>query len=301
MMNEKYLNQVSLLVKVLPVIAKEKCFALKGGTAINLFYRNMPRLSVDIDLSYLGFEPRGEACKNINAALSNIVQNLKKSGLRANIQGNNIEKKIICSNSKATIKIEPNYIIRGYINKPAIKPVCENAENKFGYAEIQVISKPELYGGKICAALDRQHPRDLFDIKLLLGNNELDDEITKGFVDMLLSHDKPLHETLNPNIKNQHEIFEKQFLGMSDIAFSYNEHIDTLNKLISAIKSKILPYKTQLLDFVSLKNNLNDFEINNLDKLPAVKWKLHNLQKLQTKNPAKFNEQYEKLAGYFEE
>jgi len=104
-MDERYLNQVSLLMNALPVIAKEKCFSLKGGTAINLFYRNMPRLSVDIDLSYLGFESRNEACKNINNALSSIVQNLKNSGLRANIQGNNPEKKIICSNSDATIKL----------------------------------------------------------------------------------------------------------------------------------------------------------------------------------------------------
>jgi len=257
-------------------------------------------LSVDIDLSYLGIEPREDACKNINNALSNIVQNLKNSGLRANVQGNSVEKKIVCSNTDATIKIEPNYIIRGYVNRPEIMPVCEKAEDKFGYAEIQVVSKPELYGGKICAALDRQHPRDLFYTKLLLENDEFDDEIMKGFVTMLLSHDKPLHEILNPNIKNQKEIFEKQFLGMSDVLFSYDEHIGTLNKLISVIKEKILPYKTQLLDFVSLKNNLKGFKINNLEKLPAIKWKLYNLQKLQAQNPAKFNEQYKRLIEYFE-
>ena len=48
-----YYAQVRLLVRELPVVAKETCFALKGGTALNLFVRDMPRLSVDIDLAYV--------------------------------------------------------------------------------------------------------------------------------------------------------------------------------------------------------------------------------------------------------
>lgn len=278
-MDERYLNQVSLLVDVLQYVAKESCFALKGGTAINLFYNNLPRLSVDIDLTYIGFEPRTEACENINAALERIVKDLSKYSVV--LQGTGTEKKIICSNSNATIKIEPNYVIRGYINKPEIRPVSEEVEDKFGYAQIQVVSKAELYGGKICAALDRQHPRDLFDIKELLANNEFDGDLTKGFIAMLLSHDKPLHETLNPNIKDQREIFDKQFLGMTDKPFTYDEHIDTLNNLIKIVRTNLLPYKDLLLDFVSLKSGLEGFKINNLEKLPAVQWKLINLEKLK--------------------
>lgn len=296
-MDERYLNQVSLLVDVLQYVAKESCFALKGGTAINLFYNNLPRLSVDIDLTYIGFEPRTEACENINAALERIVKDLSKYSVV--LQGTGTEKKIICSNSNATIKIEPNYVIRGYINKPEIRPVSEEVEDKFGYAQIQVVSKAELYGGKICAALDRQHPRDLFDIKELLANNEFDGDLTKGFIAMLLSHDKPLHETLNPNIKDQREIFDKQFLGMTDKPFTYDEHIDTLNNLIKIVRTNLLPYKDLLLDFVSLKSGLEGFKINNLEKLPAVQWKLINLDKLKTANPEKFKEQHVKLKEYF--
>lgn len=298
-MDEKYLKQVELVVKVLNDVAKEDCFALKGGTAINLFYNNLPRLSVDIDLTYTGFEAREDACKNINSALERIAQVLKKNGYTANLQGNSIEKKIICSNSDAAIKIEPNYIIRGYVYKPERMPVCEEVEEKFGYAEIQVVSKAELYGGKICAALDRQHPRDLFDIKEYFENNTFDKELLKGFIVMLLSHDKPLHETLSPNIKDQKEIFEKQFLGMTDKTFTYQNHIETLNMLISVVKENIYPYKDLLLDFVALKSDLKDFEINNLEQLPAVKWKIKNLEKLQKNNPEKFNEQYLKLTEYF--
>lgn len=298
-MDEKYLKQVELVVKVLNHIEKENCFALKGGTAINLFYNNLPRLSVDIDLTYTGFEQREDACRNINSALERLTKSLKIKGYTAHLQGNNIEKKIICSNADATIKIEPNYIIRGYINKPEFMAVCDEVEDKFGYAEVQVVSRAELYGGKICAALDRQHPRDLFDIKEYFEHNSFDEKLLQGFVVMLLSHDKPIHETLAPNIKDQKEIFEKQFLGMTNKTFTYNDHLETLNRLIATVKTAILPYKDLLLGFVALKTDLKDLDINNLEKLPAVKWKIKNLEKLQKNNPEKFKEQYTKLAEYF--
>ena len=60
------------------------------------------------------------------------------------MQGNDIEKKIVCSNNEATIKIEPNYIIRGYTIKPEIKAVCPEVEDRIAFAEIQVVSSPEL-------------------------------------------------------------------------------------------------------------------------------------------------------------
>lgn len=301
-MQQGYKNQVQLLVEIFPYIAKEKCFALKGGTAINLFYNNLPRLSVDIDLTYIDFETREFACKKINDALERITKNLNSKGYIAKSQGNNDKKKIICSssNNKTKVKIEPNYVIRGVVDKPEVLNVCEKIEEEYGYAEIQVVSKAELYGGKICAALDRQHPRDLFDINNLLESNGFDEKILKGFIVMLLSHDKPLHETLNPNIKNQTEIFEKQFQGMTDRNFTYEQHICTLQQLITTTKQNIKPYKNLLLDFVALKANLKDFNINNLEKLPAIKWKLQNLEKLQQSNPTKFKEQYKKLAEYFD-
>ena len=298
-MDEKYINQVNLVINALQFISKEKCFALKGGSAINLFYYNLPRLSVDIDLTYIGFEPRLEACTNINSALDRIAKALNIHGYNAIIQGNNIEKKILCSNSLASIKIEPNYIIRGYIHKPNIMPVCNTVEDKFGYTEMQVISMPELFGGKICAALDRQHPRDLFDIKEYFENNSFNSELMQGFIAMLLSHDKPIHEILSPNIKDQKEIFEKQFVGMTDKSFTYEEHIETLNNLIKIVKINLLPYKNLLLDFVSLKANLKDFNIENIEKLPAIQWKLVNLNKLKDSNFEKFKYQYDKLKTYF--
>lgn len=291
-----YDNQVKLLVRVLPEVAKEDCFALKGGTAINLFYRNLPRLSVDIDLSYIYFDDRKTAISNIEDAMERICLNVNKLGIKTEIIGTE-SKKIVCADNFVKIKIEPNYTIRGYAYEPELMRICETAEEKFGFVKINVVSKQELYGGKICAALDRQHPRDLFDIKELLDNDELTEDIIKGFIVLLLGAGRPLHEMLNPNIIDQSQVFQNEFYGMSDKEFTYNCHTKTLQALIDAVNTSIkADYKDFLLDFVRLQHNFSDIDIPNLDKLPAIKWKVRNLEKLRGTNKGKFDEQFEKLA-----
>jgi|SRR5690606_23808280 len=85
--NSIYYKQVQLLVQVLPLLDSEKCFALKGGTAINLFFRELPRLSVDIDLLYLPSEGREESLKNIRAALTRLsILNLQSFKMKSVIQ-----------------------------------------------------------------------------------------------------------------------------------------------------------------------------------------------------------------------
>src|SRR5258707_371443 len=74
-----YRQQVALLIRILPLIAEETCFALKGGTAINLFVRDMPRLSVDIDLTYVPVAPRADSLAAIDAAMKRIVSRVKKA------------------------------------------------------------------------------------------------------------------------------------------------------------------------------------------------------------------------------
>ena len=73
MAREDYAAQVALLVRILPYVAKEEIFALKGGTAINLFYRDLPRISVDIDLTYLPLKDRAESLVEINDAMDRIT------------------------------------------------------------------------------------------------------------------------------------------------------------------------------------------------------------------------------------
>ena len=295
MIKQGYLNQVSLLIDVLPYIAREKCFALKGGTAINMFYQNLPRLSVDIDLTYIDFCPRTEAYKNIDEALDRINKNLNSVGYKSFIRGET-EKKILCSNEKAIIKIEPNYNARGCIISPQELSICRKAEDLFGYVDCNVLSKAETYGGKIAAALNRQHPRDLFDIFQLFEQNKFDNKIMQGFVIMLLSSPRPVYELLNPNILNKENVFTTEFLGMTDMNFTYDQHTETLRQLIDYVQNKTKSdYKNFLLDFVSLNIDLKDVGIPNFNKLPAIKWKIQNLEKLKSLNPEKFTKEYQEL------
>ena len=103
--SEGYLDQVKLLIKVLPIISKESCFALKGGTAINLFVRDLPRLSVDIDLTYIGFEDRDVAIHNINASSNSSMSGVQKLGIKvvSRTYGGDA-RKLICSDGRSQIK-----------------------------------------------------------------------------------------------------------------------------------------------------------------------------------------------------
>lgn len=294
-MQEKYIKQVALLVKCLPIIATEECFAIKGGTAINLFFMNLPRLSVDIDLVYLPIESRDTTYQNINQALERISQKLQKIGLKVTSNRKN-EQKLICSDGVSDIKIEPNYTLRGYVFEPQLMELCPKAQDLFGYAEARIISEAELWGGKICAALDRQHPRDLFDIYNLLNTVGINSEIKNGFISLLLAGNRPLHEMLKPNFQMDEDIFDKEFAGMTDEIFTFDEAKRTFLKLVENIHTILTEEdKRFLLDFVQLKANLQAADISNLDKLPGIKWKLKNLENLQNQNPEKFQEQYDKL------
>jgi len=301
-MFDKYSAQVALLVRVLPYVAKESCFALKGDTAINLFMRNLPRLSVDIDLTYIPIEDRKTSINNINSALKRIKLSLSQAGINANLQQNEHEySKLNCSFEGMSIKIEPNYIMRGAIF-PAVKmKVCKEVEDKYGFAAIQVINKAELYGGKICAALDRQHPRDLFDIKHLFGSEGIDNAVKQGFLLMLLSHNRPVYELLNPNFQEKEQEYMLEFQGMTEEEFTYENHKETFDRLVKAVRGSFdSKDKEFLIGFHNLNPDWNLLpEIENAKNLHAIKWKLQNLQKLKDQNIEKYNIELEKIKELF--
>jgi len=283
-----YKHQVSLLLQVLPEVAKESCLALHGGTAINLFIREMPRLSVDIDLTYIPIEDRSTSLKNIVAALGSIKKNIERVVPKVKITLIKEILKLLISTAQAQIKIEVNQINRGILDKPVILPLCEKAQEEFNaFCAISVVSLGQLYGGKICAALDRQHPRDLFDVKYLLQNEGFTNDIKKGFLLYLLSSNRPLNEMLQPNLIDQQETMVNQFEGMSSEPFTYEDFENSRAQLIDTIhKSLTAKDKAFLLSF----NNLTpDWRIYNFKQFPAVQWKLQNLHTLKAKNPEKFN------------
>lgn len=172
--------------------------------------------------------------------------------------------------------------------------LCDKAQDEFeSFVEMPIVPFGQLYGGKICAALDRQHPRDLFDIKYLLNNEGFSDEVRHGFLFCLLGSDRPINEVITPNFQDHRKAMENQFTGMSAEEFLYEEFEITREKLVKVIHENLTDKDKEFL--LSVKNIMPDWNIYDFEKFPAIQWKLKNLQKLKTSNPKKHSEQYEAL------
>ena len=263
------------------------CFALKGGTAINLFFRNMPRLSVDIDLTYLPIEPRDVFLKNITKRLNELSLSINKSQPFKIQALKTIEQqisKLLVLDNESRIVIEPNFVLRGSVFDCETKSLCIKAQEEFQtYFKIKTMSFADVYGGKICAALARQHPRDLFDVLFLLENEGITEAIRQAFVIYLASNSRPIHEilTLNPNLKNMKIIFEEGFMGMTDVDVSYESLENIRHELIRIILKTLT--NNERLFLLSVKEGNPNFSLMNIpgiELLPGLEWKRLNIIKM---------------------
>lgn len=285
--NNQYYDQVRLLVQALPIVMEDQDVALKGGTAINLFVRNMPRLSVDIDLTFLPVLEREISLNLINNKMNSIATNLKKKISEAQVKIVNTSDQICrciqLSDGKNAIKIEINHILRGNVNPCKRLSLCKNAQEDFkAFVNVQCLHFNDIYAGKICAALSRQHPRDLFDIKLLLDHEGISNELKKTFIVYLISGNRPLSDMLNPSFKNVRKEFDIEFSGMNFIPVEYEELEEARKKLIDQLKTALSEEEKRFL--ISFKIGEPEWSllgIPDIEKLPAIKWKLNNIRKMK--------------------
>ena len=284
-MNEQYRRQVALLVRTLPVVAQERCFALKGGTAINLFVRDMPRLSVDIDLTYLPQSTRAESAADINQSMARIAESIVNK-----IPGASCDRKLNDEGlltdlwvrvAGANIKVELNPVIRGCVYEPELRSTSAKVQRDFGFAEIQVVSWADLYAGKIMAALHRQHPRDLFDVKDLLAKEGVNAQLRAAFVVYLLSHHRPMHEVLNPTRKDISGEFVQSFAGMTTEPVQLDELLEAREKLADEIVGRMpTSHREFLLSFEKGEPDWGKLEIAHAKDLPAVRHRMLNLARV---------------------
>ena len=297
-MKDTYKKQVALLIDILLEIAKEDVFALHGGTAVNLFHLNMPRLSVDIDLTFVPFsDNRNEDLNKIRQSLEFVKSRLKITFPHIRFEDEKRaeeELKLLCTKDNATVKVEVNQINRGLIAEPCTKILCSRAEEEFNrFCEIKTVSVGQLWGGKINAALERQHPRDIFDVKNMLQEIGFTEEIKQGFLFFLLCGKRPIDEVLNPNFTNQKVIFDSQFSGMTNEEFTYKEFERIREELVLLIQKTLNQNDREfLLSFAAGNPDWKDFDYS---KYPAIKWKQLNINKLKQENPIKFGESVKKL------
>lgn len=292
MKNSPFFKQADLLVQILPFVNAETCFALKGGTAINFFVRDFPRLSVDIDLVYVPVEDRATSLRAIDAALRRIAARVRRSMPVAQVTErklateNSVVKLMVRVPNLGEVKVEPNIVLRGAVLPTTERTLVSRAVEMFGRsATMQTLSLPELYGGKLCAALDRQHPRDLFDVYGLLQAEGITDEIRRAFVIFLASHDRPMNELLTPNRQDLQQVFADQFEGMTLDPVPLVTLAATREQLIEHINSHLTSAEREfLLSVKRLEPKWELLGVPGIERLPGVQWKLYNLRKME---PAK--------------
>lgn len=281
-----YRKQVALLIRTVPFVAPEKELALKGGTAINLFLRDMPRLSVDIDLTYVPVADRATSLKAIDGGMKRIAAAITK-GIRgaqlstSQLRGEDCTTKLLVRVEDAQIKIEVTPVLRGCVYEPEVKRVSPKVEQQFGFAEMPVVNFADLYAGKIMAALDRQHPRDLFDVRDLLANEGIDDTLRKAFIVYLLSHNRPMAEVIAPQRLDISAEYKRGFEGMMDQPVTLADLIQAREDLIAEVVGNMPEEHKRFL--ISVKKGEPDWSLLDLpgaNDLPAVRWKLENLGKL---------------------
>lgn len=299
-MLDRYKKQVELLIRIMPAVFKIDEFAVHGGTAINLFYSNLPRYSVDIDLTYIPIEDRDASFKKINSRLLEIKADLERTIPGIRVQPEPDVLKLLCTFNDATVKIEVNGTKRGIIGDTVIKPLCERARQEFNMGcKARTVSFSQLYGGKIVAALSRQHPRDLFDCHYM--DLKSFDYVRDGFMLCLLGSDKPTIEVLNPNEIDQANAIEKQFNGMSDLPFGPEDYKRSREELIKMIHDSITDEdKSFFLSFEQGEPSWNLCFAGDLSVYPSVQWKLLNIQRLKNANPDKFKEGLKKLEVFLQ-
>lgn len=295
-----FARKVELLLKLMPYVMNEGVFAVHGGTAINLFVKDMPRYSVDIDLTYMPLAGREESLNDINAHLKAIADNAKAQIKGLHIVPNFAICKLLCEYHGYQIKIEVNQTKRGIIGGEAKSlPLCDKAQDEFGlYCDATIVPPTLLYGGKIAAALSRQHPRDLFDVKYM--DIPLSD-VREGLLFCLLGSDRPIHESFAPQLIDQREAMDNQFTGMTDIEFTYEEFEQTRSKLITDVLDLMTDAdKRFLMSFESANPQWEGYEFEYFRDYPSVQWKIQNLSKLKKQNPIKLQSEVEKLRFCFE-
>lgn len=303
-MNQQYVDTVRLLLAIAPAVFRTPRFALKGGTALNLFVHDMPRLSVDIDVVFTDHTlNREDALRAIAADLKAAKSAISALGFQAHIPtakgGENV--KLLVQGNGQRIKIEVNFVLRGTVLPVTQRPLVSKAQELFtADLTLPVLDLPELYGGKLVAAMDRQHPRDMFDVLQMLNRFGWHSPFVDCFVAYLAGHNRPVHEVLFPNRLPLEPAFSNEFAGLTTNEIALATLEQTQGRLIDELPRALTSrHREFLLSLVSADPAWDLLPFPTLQHLPAPQWKLINLRKLKMHNPGRFSAQRDELASRF--
>ncbi|MDE2346497.1 MAG: nucleotidyl transferase AbiEii/AbiGii toxin family protein [Gammaproteobacteria bacterium] len=295
-MNKAYLDSARLLTRVAPLVLVDGTFALKGGTAINLFVRDLPRLSVDLDLVFPDYTAsREQALRRINESIRQSVGLLEKRGFQvhAPASADTGETKLLVRQGAIEVKVEVNYVMRGTVGPVRMASLMRSAREMLqADIEIPVVSLDDVYGGKLVAAMDRQHPRDLFDVMQLFAHGGITAGMRRAFVVYLASHSRPVHEVLFPSPRDIRLEFEHNFSGMTIEPVELDSLLAARERMIRELQQGLTADERRfLLSLVAAEPEWKLLDLPHLEQLPGPRWKLQNLERLRESNAGKFAKQ----------
>lgn len=288
--DNRYLARARLAAQALRHVAAEPELALKGGTAINFFFRNLLRLSVDLDLVFIPVLPRAETLAEIEAALRRIALSTERSLKGARVNTSQAAKgKLLVTRDGADVVIEVNLVLRGCVRSPARRTAQRAVEALFGDIDANVLSFEDCFAGKLVAALDRQHPRDLFDVAQLLDAEGLSEPLLDAFVVYLASHGRPMSELLAPGEKDIGGEFENDFGEMAAERVSLDTLRSARSRFVRELHRTLLPrHKEFLRSIKALEPDWSLVPVPHAADLPGVRWRLLNLEKFRREQPQRY-------------
>jgi predicted nucleotidyltransferase component of viral defense system len=294
-----------MLVQVAPLVFRESPFALKGGTAINLFVRDMPRLSVDLDLVFSDHRlAREVALTRINDALTAAADRLRSHRFTVRKQATTDagDTKLHVRRGNIEVKVEANVVLRGTVHPVRIASLTAKAREALqADLEIPVAADEDLYAGKLVAALDRQHPRDLFDVMQLMANGGITSEMRRTFVIYLACHNRPIHELLSPALRDMSQEYQRTFAGMTAEPVELSDLLATREAMVSNLRAGLKSHDREfLLSVARAEPDWGKTPYVHASELPALQWKLLNLRKLRDSHAKRFAAQHDELRKQLE-
>lgn len=304
-MDKSYVDTVRLMLEVAPEVFASGRFAMKGGTALNFFVQDMPRLSVDIDVVFVPHRtPRETALAEIANELSALQTRINRRGIKAEIASSKTgdETKLLVRRDRIEVKIEINHVFRGTLLPVETRSLTKAASDLFTTAlAVPTLAVAELYGSKLVAAMDRQHPRDLFDVHGMFNRFGLTPEIVECFVGYIAGHNRPVHEVLGSRDIDLARPFENEFAGMEREPVSLKVLEEARVRLRRELAAALTAdHKRFLVGLVAGEPPWEAMQCQHLAELPAIQWKLQNLARLKRTNAAKFQAQADELKRRFE-
>jgi hypothetical protein len=209
-------------------------------------------------------------------------------GARAQLASRPEELRLLVQHGQASVKVEVSPVLRGTVHPVERRRGSQTVEEEFGFAEMQLVAFEDLYGGKLVAALDRQHPRDLYDVKQLLDAEGISDDLFRTFLVYVASSSRPPHELIAPRFLDMGAAYRSEFEGMTVHKVTLAELEETRERLTEALRATLGDAGKRFL--LSLHDAEPDFVAIGRPQAaqrPAIRWKLQNLARLRQANSEK--------------